>query len=332
MAELRLSPLPRKVGLTGFAGLLGIIALMLVLPSLLVHANMTKPETRKLVIELDRELFGKALTEQEAADERAMKAEANRILAAASGQGDSAPTLTDAQQTLAEALNERMDAGQGALWVATLLLMACFFLIVSLRITGKPFGLLVNERNLMDLSRFQTVLWTIVLLSAYYTAASLRIYGLPDSEEALNVALDWHLWALMGISFTSLVATPLIHMNKQAKTIADDEAAKLQPAAVAGSDGILNVRPNFEGASWTDLFKGDELKDAAYVDIAKLQMFFFTLVAALSYGALLLHMFGSRAPGAITEFPAVSEGLLALLGISHAGYLTSKSIDRTKSV
>ncbi|QHW29416.1 hypothetical protein GZH47_00275 [Paenibacillus rhizovicinus] len=331
MAQLRLSPLPRKVGLTGFAGLIGIIVLMLVLPSLLVHANLTKPETKKLVIELDRALFGKELTEKDAAGSRVMKAEVNRILAAANEQGDAKTPLSDAQQKLVASLNERAADGQGALWLASFVLMACFFLIVSLRITGKAFGLLVNERNLMDLSRFQTVLWTMILLSAYYTAASLRIYGLQNIEDALNVTLDWHLWALMGISFTSLVATPLIHVNKQAKTIADDEAAKLQPAAVEESDGILCARSNFADASWTDLFKGDELKDAAYVDIAKLQMFFFTLVAALSYAALLLQMFGSLAPGAITDFPAVSEGLLALLGISHAGYLTSKSIDRTKS-
>jgi hypothetical protein len=129
-----------------------------------------------------------------------------------------------------------------------------------------------------------------------------------------------------------LVATPLIHSNKQAKTISEDEATKLNPDAVERSDGILYAHPSIADASWTDLFKGDELKDAAYVDLAKLQMFFFTVIAALSYAALLLQVFGGRAPGAITEFPSVSEGLLALLGISHAGYLTSKSIDRTKSV
>jgi hypothetical protein len=135
----------------------------------------------------------------------------------------------------------------------------------------------------------------------------------------------------MGISFTSLVATPLIHTAKQAKTISADEAEKLQPADVEGSDGILYANPNFSDAAWTDLFEGEEVKNAYYVDIAKLQMFFFTLIAVLSYAALLLQMFNSRAPGGFAEFPAVSEGLLALLGISHAGYLTSKSIDRTKS-
>jgi hypothetical protein len=44
-----------------------------------------------------------------------------------------------------------------------------------------------------------------------------------------------------------------------------------------------------------------------------------------------LQMFNNRVPSAIMEFPAVSEGFLAMLGVSHASYLTSKTIDRTKA-
>ncbi|NBD23168.1 hypothetical protein [Paenibacillus glycinis] len=329
MAQLRLAPLPRTIGLTGFAGLLGILALLLALPGLLVHANLSKPAAKELVIALDRELFGKELTKRDLSDADVMKAELNRILAGVQ-EGAKPPVSDDALRQAAD-LGEHASAGQGVLWIAALVLMGCFFMIVSLRVTGRPFGLLVNERNLISLSRFQTVLWTLVLLSAYYTAASLRIYGLQDIEEALNIAMDWHLWALMGISFTSLVATPLIHTTKQAKTIDPDEAGKLQPADVEGSDGILFANSSFADASWTDMFEGEEVKNARYVDLAKLQMFFFTVIAALSYAALLLQMFNTRAPGGIATFPAVSEGLLALLGISHAGYLTSKTIDRTKS-
>ncbi|MDO3412389.1 hypothetical protein QWJ34_21675 [Saccharibacillus sp. CPCC 101409] len=84
-------------------------------------------------------------------------------------------------------------------------------MFISRRITGRFSGLLVNERNIMSLSRFQTVLWTLLLLSAFYTAAALRVYGLPNPYSALDIVMDWHLWALMGISITSLVTAPLIH-------------------------------------------------------------------------------------------------------------------------
>ncbi|WP_088832384.1 hypothetical protein [Paenibacillus tyrfis] len=311
MAEPRLVPLPAKLGFTGLAGLVAILLAMLVLPGTVVNSNLSKPETKRLVIELERQMFTAELTEQDASDTGRMKAEIGWI--ASAYQADTGASASTAVRKQINALNEQTSKWQGVLWLAMLALTVCFFLIVSLRITGKPFGLLVNERNVMSLSRFQTVLWTVVLLSAYYTAASLRIYGLHDAGGALNIGMDWHLWALMGISFTSLVVTPLIHTVKQGKTLSVDEAAKLPSADVAGSDGILYANPNFSDAAWTDMFEGDEVKNAYYVDIAKLQMF------------------GSIPPEGFAEFPPVSEGFLTILGLSHAGYLASKSVDRTKN-
>ncbi|MBW7460935.1 hypothetical protein K0U00_43460, partial [Paenibacillus sepulcri] len=247
----------------------------------LAYVNLAKPETRSLVIELEQQLFGRELTMQDVSYIPLMKTEINRILAVF--QADPQPAAAQAVQKQAADLSEQASRGQGALWIGSIALISSFFLIVSLHITGRPLGLLVNERNLISLSRFQTLLWTIMLLSAYYSAASLRIYGLQDIGNALNIAMDWHLWALMGISFTSLVATPLIHTTKQAKTISPDEADKLQPADVEGSDGILYANANFSDASWTDMFKGEEVKNVNIVDMAKLQMFFFTIIAAASY-------------------------------------------------
>ena len=57
-------------------------------------------------------------------------------------------------------------------------------------------------------------------------------------------------------------------------------------------------------------------------------MFYFTVVAVMSYGYALADMFGTAAPG--NEFPAVSSGLLGLLGISHAGYLAEKAMPHTQ--
>ncbi|MDO3412390.1 hypothetical protein QWJ34_21680 [Saccharibacillus sp. CPCC 101409] len=79
------------------------------------------------------------------------------------------------------------------------------------------------------------------------------------------------------------------------------------------------------------MFQGDEVKTAGYVDMPKLQMFFFTLVGAVSYAMLLLEMFNSRPAQGLDQFPGLSQGFLTILGISHAGYLASKTVERTKT-
>ncbi|QGG57106.1 hypothetical protein [Paenibacillus sp. B01] len=240
-----------------------------------------------------------------------------------------APAALDPER-LAE-LKESLSSGQGALWAGHALLLALLCGLVSKRLTGRYRGLLVNERNVMSLSRFQTVVWTVLLLSAYYTAASLRAYGLADPTAALQIDMDWQLWALMGISVTSLVAAPVIHAQKQDKQPDPAAAAKLDPEQVAAGDGILLAKPRFQDAAWNDLFQGEELKTAGYVDLAKLQLFFFTLVGAAAYSALLLQLFGTVPAEELGQLPTLGQGFLAVLGISHAGYLASKTVDRTQT-
>lgn len=48
---------------------------------------------------------------------------------------------------------------------------------------------------------------------------------------------------------------------------------------------IGNAQPAL--AQWSDMFTGDETSNGAHVDLAKLQMFFFTVIVALSYFAAL---------------------------------------------
>jgi len=96
-----------------------------------------------------------------------------------------------------------------------LALMSGFMLLLGAHIGKRPLGILVNQRNLMSLSRFQATLWTLVILSGYFTMALMRIKAnIPDP---VAIQIDWHLWVLMGISATSLVGSPLIASMKKAK-------------------------------------------------------------------------------------------------------------------
>ncbi len=178
------------------------------------------------------------------------------------------------------------------------------------------------------------VLWTVLILSAYFTMVLHRVRdGVP--ADPLAVGMDWHLWALMGISTTSLVASPLLLGSKaqkqpDPKAIDKAAAALKEPAAdIQGdSSGTLYVNKSIADAAFTDIFQGDEIGNTAYVDPAKVQMFLFTVIAMAVYGAAVAAMLKK---GDYSAMPVPSEGLIALLGISHTGYLASKTADQTQT-
>jgi hypothetical protein len=230
-------------------------------------------------------------------------------------------------------------------WNCVLILtfLAVFMWVIGAGICGRPLGILINHRNLMSLSRFQTVLWTLILLSGYLTMALVRIRAWlanPASvPDPLAIQIEGHLWALVGISTASLVGSPLLASTKKAKQ--PDQMVVANTANTLGRsvqevnaarEGTLYGNPTIADASLADMFQGDELADTAHIDLAKVQMFFFTIVAVACYAVMLFNQIrkGNSDPANLAEFPKVSDGLVALLAISHAGYLTKKGIDQTK--
>jgi hypothetical protein len=81
-------------------------------------------------------------------------------------------------------------------------------------------------------------------------------------------------------------------------------------------------------ARLADLFQGDEIGNAAHLDLGKVQMLFFTLILVLAYGVALANLFTKATP--IVMLPALDGGMVALLGISHAGYLLNKAVPHSE--
>lgn len=220
-------------------------------------------------------------------------------------------------------------------WFVVALSMAAYLLFLGKWIAGRPLGVLINEQNLMSLSRFQMVSWTILLLSAFFEVALKRIFALSSNAAAapLNVAMDWRLYALMGISATSLVGTPLLLSTKTNQPPPDDKtftkAASLlnlpKKEIEANSQGQLYSNAKVADASLTDMFQGDDVGNTAYVDVSKLQMFYFTVIAVIAYAYALYSALDNIYPQAGFAMPVPSDALVALLGISHAAYLTGKT-------
>ena len=219
-------------------------------------------------------------------------------------------------------------------WIIIAILLTLSLSIIGHGITGLLKGVLVDDRNMVSLSRFQTVLWTILILSALITAFLSNLAA--GKENPLSIKIPEELWALMGISVTSLVGSPLIKSTKHSRDVhkEDEEAAKDQ-LKKKGLDekktyfkGQIVVYKEPEMASFSNLFEGEEAGNAARVDLAKVQMFYFTVILVLAYAVALGKMFASNT--FITEFPSLDPSMIWLLGISHGGYLLHKAVPHTR--
>lgn len=219
------------------------------------------------------------------------------------------------------------------------LFMAGFVLILLITghgVTGTWKGAFIDNRNVLSLSRFQMMAWTTLVLSAFITAAFWNIFKV-SAPNPIDIVLPKELWLLMGISTASLVASPLILSDKKKQQPNQKEMRQtFELLAEQGYDknkldnqGLLVVNESPDQAHWSDLFTGEETGNFAHLDLARLQMFFFTLVSLLTYGVAIGHILDEVASAnpavRFSDFPVLSEGLLALIGISHSGYLAAKA-------
>ncbi len=199
------------------------------------------------------------------------------------------------------------------IWIGTLILLTFIVLLVGRVITGNWLGILIDDRKKMSLSRFQTILWSVLILSAFLAAAISNLRVASNPTDAISISIPPELLGILGISVTSLAGAPLILNNKP-------------PGRVdRNRDKGPSDRP-----SWFDMFKGDDVANKDSLDLSKVQMFYFTIILVLVYGAALAAMFmaGDPGPPIISAFPGMNPTIVGLLGISHAGYLVYKAVPR----
>jgi hypothetical protein len=221
-------------------------------------------------------------------------------------------------------------------WLGSMVLLTLFVAIAGHGVTGYWRGALIDGRNKISLSRLQTALWTLVILSAFLTAALINVRS--GQVDPLSIALPTGIWILLGISTTSLVGSPLILNNKKSRPADPQETARnldlLKNQNLAQPDAVINqgqviVNTSPENASWADLFRGEETGNAGQFDMGKIQLFYFTFILVLVYAVALGTLFLSQAK-IISAFPDLGTGELTLLGISHAGYLINKTIPHSQ--
>jgi hypothetical protein len=218
-------------------------------------------------------------------------------------------------------------------------LLGLFAFIGSAKL-DTPAGALINQQNVMSLSRLQMVLWTVLVLS-FFSAVVLARLASDSTLAPMAVHVDSELWGLLGISSASLVGTPLLLSMRRDKipvngVEASAAAAKSfneTPAAVADrASGPIYANASPSDARFSDIFEGDELSNTQLVDVSKVQMFVFTVVSALVWTVAACRLLGDAALfGPEVALPVLPSGMVTLLGVSNAGYLFNKLIDHTQT-
>lgn len=227
------------------------------------------------------------------------------------------------------------DAGHAPLlWGLVILLLVVFMALTGLAINGKVAGLIIDNRNRVSLSKFQAACWTLLVVSTVATMAAVRIgHGGLDP---VDIALPSELLAALGISAVSLVATPaLLSLKSSGAEATDAEVAKTAArldttSAAIDSTGRVFGRTRPESAEWLDMFRGEDVSNAASPDLSKIQQFLFTLVVLGVYAGAIIQMLATKnSPllfGPHGALPPLTEHFVWLLGISHAAYLSYKAV------
>jgi hypothetical protein len=235
---------------------------------------------------------------------------------------------------------EQPQTSMKALWFILMALMGITIVWIGYGITGVVHGFLIDPRNKMSLSRLQLVLWTIMILPAFLAAAVFN-FG-AGADDPVNITVPAEVWGLLGISAGSLVGSGIIKSGRpeanpeqvaqaqealraEVEQAADPVAALQAQRALAPLNNVQVVNAEPEQASASDLFKGELVGSVDHLEVGKVQMFFFTLLVVYAYGKDIAAGF-DNASEKISSLPELSAGILALLAISHAGYLGNKSV------
>ena len=218
-------------------------------------------------------------------------------------------------------------------WLLTAAALLVFCAGIGYGVSGHFNGLVIDNRNRVSLSKLQASAWSVLVLSALLAAAIARIK--LNLADPIAVDIPQNLLAVMGISATSLVATPVLLSLKSNEAAPPGQAQRT--ALMLGDDpknlvstGKIYARNSPDDAQWLDIFRGEEVSNAATPDLSKLQQFLITVVALTIYAIQLWHLFGTNPPAqAGTTFmgslPSFTPNMAWLIGISHAGYLAYKA-------
>ncbi|MCG2769938.1 MAG: hypothetical protein L6435_16410 [Anaerolineae bacterium] len=212
--------------------------------------------------------------------------------------------------------------------IGFLAMTGCYVIVWLLSRLGRDEGIhflqfaVSSSDNRLSLSRFQMYIWTFVTIGAYVTVVVGRreFVDIPSS-----------VLVLMGISQATFLGAKFIAGEQHARRETTGQGAPA-PATAPRKRVVSKLEPAWR-PSLLDLVEGSEmisvgeeqvngntvalLEERTVPNLAKFQMFAWTLVLIVLYGyALFVHK-------GLT-MPDIPPQLLGLMGISQSAYLGRK--------
>jgi hypothetical protein len=204
---------------------------------------------------------------------------------------------------------------------------------------GRVAGIWIDERNRVSLARAQVTLWTIVALGGFATITLFNVgLGGPVSFPQIPASIA----AALGIAFASPMISALI-LNSGAPNSAANPLDSLttvggsakdtkdfvdRGAFLASPSSALQTREDPTMASIADVFVGEQVSDAANVDISRLQNVILTITLVLGYFTMLTEQLRTISPESVlsglASLPDPGATFTAVLLVSHATYLGTK--------
>jgi len=219
-------------------------------------------------------------------------------------------------------------------WLGGCAILLAMMAVASHGITRRWLGVLIDSRNRISLARLQIVLWTVVILPAIFST----VLGNVDAGSLTPLSFDVpiELWIVMGLSTATMIGSPLLVNRKGEKQPDNEEMAHQLDTLIdqgvdvksVSSNGLILTYKRPSQARWSNLFRGEETGNAAQFDLARVQMLFITLILVIGYASALASLMSSG--NVVTALPPVDDGMIALLTVSHAGYLTNKLVPHSK--
>jgi len=226
-------------------------------------------------------------------------------------------------------------AGIGfGMWIGILIILILVMVVIGHGVVHRYSGVYIDERNKMSLSRFQLLLWTLVIISALLAMVFLNI--ISGQTNPADILVPDPIWALLGISVGTAVAQPIINSNtasnladqgeknrqiEQMQKMAGETKEAITSKVIFTGQLVKNCDPS--QATISNLFRGDEIGNFLSIDFSKVQSFLFTFLVVLGYGAAIGNQVISTT--ALHSLPSIGTNIAALIGVSQGGYLLYKA-------
>lgn len=228
------------------------------------------------------------------------------------GDGIKATYIRDRGVNAAEGMNsikslewQSKPVGRATRWWSLIGAMITLYILAYIFTRGRPSDLYLGTDNRYSSSKFQTVLWFGLVISAYIAIVSHRILAAGWSYVG-GVDIPPNLLILSGISVLTFTAAKAITSGKVEKAV---------------TEGRTEVKASADAPQATDLICDDFQR----TDLGDFQMVAITVLAVIIYAISAVEFMEQIEFRRAVTMPDVDATLLSIFGLGQAAYLGKKA-------